>query len=46
MQLIAMTGYRRESDRQAATAAGFDAHLVKPLNSCELYRVIAQRNED
>ncbi len=41
--LIALTGYGRDSDRQAAAAAGFDAHLIKPLNPQELYRVIARR---
>jgi CheY-like chemotaxis protein len=41
--LIALTGYARESDRQAAIAAGFDAHLVKPLKPEELYAQIAQK---
>lgn len=30
-RLIAMTGYGQERDRARATAAGFDAHLVKPV---------------
>ncbi len=29
--LVALTGYGQESDRQAALAAGFDRHLVKPV---------------
>lgn len=29
--LLALTGYARETDRLAARAAGFDAHLVKPV---------------
>ncbi len=41
--LIALTGYGRESDRQAAIEAGFDAHLVKPLDPTELYSLIFQR---
>jgi two-component system CheB/CheR fusion protein len=41
--LIALTGYGRETDRQAATEAGFDAHLVKPLNPAELYSLISSR---
>jgi two-component system CheB/CheR fusion protein len=41
--LIALTGYGRESDRRAAMDAGFDAHLVKPLNPTELYSLIATR---
>jgi CheY-like chemotaxis protein len=28
--LVALTGYGREEDRNAAHAAGFDGHLVKP----------------
>lgn len=30
--LIALTGYGREEDRQQALAAGFDYHLVKPVD--------------
>ena len=30
--LVALTGYGQESDRQAATAAGFDRHLTKPVS--------------
>jgi DNA-binding response OmpR family regulator len=29
--LVALTGYGHPDDRRAALAAGFDAHLVKPL---------------
>ncbi|RKG76748.1 response regulator, partial [Corallococcus exercitus] len=32
MKLVAVTGYGQESDRQRSKAAGFDAHLVKPLH--------------
>ena len=31
-RLIAVTGYGREEDRRRALEAGFDAHLVKPVN--------------
>jgi len=31
LQLVAMTGFGREEDRNAALAAGFNSHLVKPL---------------
>ncbi|MGE0760633.1 MAG: CheR family methyltransferase, partial [Pirellulaceae bacterium] len=34
--LVAVTGYGRESDREQALAAGFDLHLVKPLDPTEL----------
>jgi len=30
--LVAITGYGQESDRQLALAAGFDHHLVKPVD--------------
>ncbi|RKH52209.1 response regulator [Corallococcus interemptor] len=32
LKLVAVTGYGQESDRQRSKAAGFDAHLVKPLH--------------
>jgi len=36
VQLVAMTGYGRAEDRQAAPSAGFDAHLTKPADLKEL----------
>jgi len=36
LRLIAVTGYGQESDRLRAKAAGFDHHLVKPLDIDEL----------
>ena len=39
--LIAMTGWGQEEDRERAKAAGFDRHLIKPLDSGELQRLIA-----
>ena len=40
--LIAATGWGQASDRQAATDAGFDAHLVKPVDQHELRGLIAE----
>jgi two-component system CheB/CheR fusion protein len=40
--LIALTGYGRASDRQATTQAGFDYHLVKPVQPDELLTVLAR----
>jgi two-component system CheB/CheR fusion protein len=40
LPLVALTGYGRSSDRQAAREAGFDAHLTKPVDPDELYRVL------
>ncbi len=34
--LIALTGYGQERDRDDAIAAGFDAHLVKPVDAVSL----------
>ncbi len=31
-RLVAVTGYGQEHDRQRSAAAGFDAHLVKPVD--------------
>jgi PAS domain S-box-containing protein len=36
MILIAVTGYGQEEDRRRSLEAGFDHHLVKPLNFAEL----------
>lgn len=40
MTLIALTGYGQEADRQRAMAAGFDSHLVKPLDMDVLVKTI------
>jgi CheY-like chemotaxis protein len=39
-RLIALTGYGRESDRQRTQEAGFDLHLVKPVEPLELKRLL------
>ncbi|HTK91360.1 MAG TPA: response regulator [Verrucomicrobiae bacterium] len=39
--LIALTGYGQPADRQAALAAGFDAHVVKPVDPSHLASVIS-----
>jgi PAS domain S-box-containing protein len=39
--LIAITGYGQEQDRQQTAAAGFDYHLVKPVDLDTLYAVLA-----
>jgi signal transduction histidine kinase/ActR/RegA family two-component response regulator len=40
MQLVALTGYGQASDKALSTAAGFDAHLVKPVDLDELRRLL------
>ena len=42
VRLIALTGYGQETDRARSVAAGFDEHLVKPVNPHELARVLAR----
>ena len=39
IQLIALTGYGQSDDRRRALAAGFDAHLVKPVEPAKLAQV-------
>jgi len=39
--LIAVTGWGQEDDRSRSRAAGFDAHLVKPVNHEELTKLLA-----
>jgi CheY-like chemotaxis protein len=39
--LIAVTGYGQEHDRDATRVAGFDHHLVKPLNMEHLLALLA-----
>jgi CheY-like chemotaxis protein len=36
-----LTGYGLASDRQATTEAGFDHHLVKPVQPSDLFAAIA-----
>jgi len=40
--LVALTGYGREDDRRRALAAGFDYHLVKPVNPDALQGLVGQ----
>ena len=39
---IALTGYARADDRQRALAAGFQAHVAKPVEPAELIATIAE----
>jgi CheY-like chemotaxis protein len=40
LYLVALTGYGQPSDHEAALSAGFDEHLVKPLDPNELNRLM------
>jgi CheY-like chemotaxis protein len=39
--LIAMTGYGQERDRRMSSEAGFDHHLVKPVDPAVLQKLLA-----
>jgi signal transduction histidine kinase len=41
--LVALTGYGRPEDRARALSAGFDIHLVKPLEIHRVMQLMAQR---
>jgi CheY-like chemotaxis protein len=41
-KLIALSGYGTEADQQRSRAAGFNRHLVKPVDPGELPAIIAQ----
>src|SRR5262249_9182571 len=42
-RLIALTGYGQPDDRRKALDAGFDAHLVKPVDLEHLSQVLAEQ---
>lgn len=41
--LVAVSGYGRDEDRQAACEAGFDLHMTKPADPEEVLRMLARR---
>jgi CheY-like chemotaxis protein len=40
--VVAITGYGQDDDRRASEAAGFDAHLVKPVDPQTLVALLAE----
>jgi two-component system CheB/CheR fusion protein len=42
--LVAVTGYGREDDRRRAAGAGFDMHLVKPVDYESLVRLVSDHD--
>lgn len=42
---VALTGYGRAFDRERSKAAGFDHHLVKPVDMTHLAQLIAEAAE-
>jgi signal transduction histidine kinase len=43
IHLVAITGYGQPMDRARTRAAGFDAHLVKPVDPTKLRALLAER---
>jgi CheY-like chemotaxis protein len=41
--LVAVTGHGREQDKQRANAAGFDMHLLKPVDLNDLQVLLKER---
>lgn len=39
--MIALTGWGQQEDRRKSAEAGFDGHLVKPVDHAELMRLVA-----
>jgi CheY-like chemotaxis protein len=46
MVLIALTGWGQEEDRQRSREAGFNAHLVKPVDHVALIKLLAESGGD
>jgi signal transduction histidine kinase len=42
MVLIAVTGWGQEEDRRKSAEAGFDLHLIKPVDARELMKLLAE----
>jgi CheY-like chemotaxis protein len=43
-RIVAVTGWGQESDRERSREAGFDLHLVKPLDAGVLQRALEEKN--
>jgi signal transduction histidine kinase len=46
IRLVALTGYGQPADRERSQAAGFDAHLVKPVDLETLRRLLSEVRAD
>jgi signal transduction histidine kinase/ActR/RegA family two-component response regulator len=44
--LVALTGWGQSADRERVAAAGFDRHLLKPVDMMALTRIIEQHSAD
>jgi CheY-like chemotaxis protein len=41
MVLVALSGWGQDEDKRRSRDAGFDSHLVKPVETAELERILA-----
>jgi CheY-like chemotaxis protein len=46
VKLIALTGYGQRDDIERARIAGFDAHLIKPVDLSALERLLEEPTKD
>ena len=44
IRIVAVTGWGQDLDRQQSREAGFDVHLVKPVDMEQLESILAERN--
>ncbi len=44
--LVALTGWGQESDRQRSSAAGFDSHLIKPVDVAQIERLLTEKRSE
>jgi CheY-like chemotaxis protein len=44
VKLVATTGYGNEKDLQLAREAGFDAHLIKPVDLTDIEKLLRKWN--
>jgi CheY-like chemotaxis protein len=44
-RLVALTGYGTREDKERAAAAGFDAHLTKPVDPAALRALLGDRGQ-
>jgi CheY-like chemotaxis protein len=42
MVLVALTGWGQQEDRQRSKEAGFNGHLVKPVDYAALTKILAE----
>ena len=46
LTLVALTGWGQEEDRRRSTEAGFDAHMIKPVDIAALTKLLAESGAD